>query len=88
MVLRAGLGVMKREKKKGCKAKYPKLFLNFNVLYSIYRVVHASVRLKHSLVLTGMFRFKPASQFVEPYHRAVNCALNMEDLISNNFFIQ
>jgi hypothetical protein len=30
-----------------------------------------------------MFRFKPASKFVERYHPVVSCALNMEDLISN-----
>jgi hypothetical protein len=43
-----------------------------------------SVTLKHSLVLTGMFTFKPASRFVERYHIVVGCALNMEGLISNN----
>jgi hypothetical protein len=40
---------------------------------------------KHSLILTKMFRLKPASQFVELYNSVVSCALNMEDLISNNF---
>jgi hypothetical protein len=40
---------------------------------------------KHSPVLMGMFRCKPASLFVERYHGVVSCALNMEDLISNNF---
>jgi hypothetical protein len=30
-----------------------------------------------------MFRYKPAIQFVEPYHCVVSCALNMGDLISN-----
>jgi hypothetical protein len=44
-----------------------------------------SVNLKHSLALTGMFRIKPASQFVERYHRVVSCASNMEDLIPNSF---
>jgi hypothetical protein len=29
-----------------------------------------------------MFGFKTASQFLERYHSVVNCALNMEDLIS------
>jgi hypothetical protein len=43
-----------------------------------------SVNLKYSLVLTSMFRFKRANQFVERYHSFVSCALNMEDLISNN----
>jgi hypothetical protein len=44
-----------------------------------------SVNLKHSLVLNGIFRFRPVSQFVERYHSIVSCALNVEDLISNNF---
>jgi hypothetical protein len=35
---------------------------------SIYRAARKPVTLEHSLVLTGMFRFKPASQFVERYH--------------------
>jgi hypothetical protein len=48
-------------------------------------VAQKSVNLKHSLVVTGMFRFKPATQFVERYHSVVSCALNTEDLISNNF---
>jgi hypothetical protein len=30
----------------------------------------------------GMFRFKPASQFVVRYHSVVSCALNMQGLIS------
>jgi hypothetical protein len=54
-------------------------------LTTIYRVAQKSVNLKHSLVLEGMFRFKPVSKFVERYHSAVNCALSMEDLISNSF---
>jgi hypothetical protein len=33
-----------------------------------------------------MFGFNPARQIVELYHRVVSCALNMEDLISNNFY--
>jgi hypothetical protein len=45
-----------------------------------------SVNLKHSLVFTEMFRFKPVSQFVKIHHSIMSCALNMEDLISNNFF--
>jgi hypothetical protein len=44
-----------------------------------------SVDLKHSLVLTGMFRFKPANSFVEQYHSVVSCAFNIEVLISSNF---
>jgi hypothetical protein len=33
----------------------------------LYRVAQNSVNLKHSLVLTGIFRCKPTSQFVERY---------------------
>jgi hypothetical protein len=33
----------------------------------------------------GMFTFKPANQFVERYQSVMSYALNMEDLISNNF---
>jgi hypothetical protein len=43
-----------------------------------------SVNLKHSLVLTGIFIFKAASQFGERYHGVVSCALTMEDLISKS----
>jgi hypothetical protein len=50
------------------------------------RIAQRSVNFKYSLVLTEMFRFTPASQFVEPYHSAVSCALKMEDLIPNFFF--
>jgi hypothetical protein len=49
-----------------------------------YKVTQKSVNLKQSFVLTGMFGIKPASQFVELYHSVVSCALNTEDLISNN----
>jgi hypothetical protein len=48
------------------------------------RMAQQSVNLKCSLVLTGMFRLKPASQFVEVYRRIVNCALKMEEFISNS----
>jgi hypothetical protein len=48
-------------------------------------VAQKSVNLKRSPLLTGMFRFKPVSQFVERYHSVASCALNMEDLISNIF---
>jgi hypothetical protein len=34
-----------------------------------------------------MLRFKPAIQFVEQYHSVVSCALNMEDRILNNYFV-
>jgi hypothetical protein len=44
-----------------------------------------SFNLKYSLVLTVMFRYQSASQFVERHHSVMSCSLNMEDLISNNF---
>jgi hypothetical protein len=44
----------------------------------IYRWAKKSANLKHTLALTGMFRFKPASQFVERYHSVMNYALSME----------
>jgi hypothetical protein len=37
-----------------------------------------SANLEHSLVLTGIFIFKPARQFAERYHSVVNFALNIE----------
>jgi hypothetical protein len=40
--------------------------------------------MKYSVVLTEMFRFKPASEFVGMYHSVVTCALNM-GITSNNF---
>jgi hypothetical protein len=52
----------------------------------INRMPQKPVNLKYSLVLTGMFGFKPANQYVERYHSVVNGALNMEDIISNNFY--
>jgi ethanolamine utilization cobalamin adenosyltransferase len=33
----------------------------------------------------NVFIFKPARQYVKRYHSVLNCALNMENLISNNF---
>jgi hypothetical protein len=50
----------------------------------LYRIVHRSLNLKHSLVLTGMFRFKPTNQFAERCHSVVGCALNVEDFILNH----
>jgi hypothetical protein len=47
----------------------------------IHRVAQKSVNRKYSLVITGMFRFKLFSQFVERYRSVVSCVLNMEDLI-------
>jgi hypothetical protein len=54
---------------------------NADLLNRKYRLGKRSVNLKYFLVLTGMFRFKLTSQFVERYHSIFNCALNMEDLI-------
>jgi hypothetical protein len=34
-----------------------------------------------------MLRFTLAHQYTEQYHNVVSCALNIEDLISNNFFL-
>jgi hypothetical protein len=33
-----------------------------------------------------MFRFKTVSQFAEPYHSIVSCALKKEVRILNNFY--
>jgi hypothetical protein len=52
-----------------------------------YRVIKKSVNLKHSLALTGRFRFKPANQFEVWYHSIVNCELNIQDLSSNNLYV-
>jgi hypothetical protein len=57
---------------------------NADLLNRKYRLGKTSVNLKYSLVLTEMFRLRPASQFVERYHSIFSCALNMEDLILNN----
>jgi hypothetical protein len=48
-------------------------------------VAQKSVNLNYSPVLKGMFRFKPASQYVEGYHSVAGCAFNMEDLIRDIF---
>jgi hypothetical protein len=40
---------------------------------------------EYSLTLTGIFRFECASQLEERYHGVLICALNMNDVISNNF---
>jgi hypothetical protein len=42
------------------------------------------VNLKYSRLVTGVFTFKPASQFEERHHSVVSYALNMEDPISKN----
>jgi hypothetical protein len=55
------------------------------IIHIKYRVVQKSVKLKYSVVLTVMFRFKVTSQFVERYRSAVICAVDMEVLILNNF---
>jgi hypothetical protein len=41
-----------------------------------------SVNPKYSPILTGMFKFKPVSQFVGRCHSVVNCSLSTKDLIS------
>jgi hypothetical protein len=63
------------------------LYINVEPLYEhlTYKVPQKLVNVKHSLVLTGMLRFTPASQLVERYHSVAVCAVNMEDLIQNNF---
>jgi hypothetical protein len=38
-----------------------------------------------NLVLTGIFRFQPANQFVGRYHTVVSCTMNMEDIILKSF---
>jgi hypothetical protein len=37
----------------------------------------------YCLVLMGILRVKPTSQFLEQCHGVVSCPLNMDDLISN-----
>jgi hypothetical protein len=49
------------------------------------QVAKESVNLKHSLTLTGVFRFILDSQFVERYHSVESYGLNVECHISNNF---
>jgi hypothetical protein len=49
-------------------------------------VAQMSINLESSFILTRMFRFKCVRQFVEMYEGVVVCVLNMEDLISNNFY--
>jgi hypothetical protein len=44
-----------------------------------------SVNLKCSHILTGFFGYKFSSQFAESYHRILSSALNLKNLISNNF---
>jgi hypothetical protein len=56
-------------------------------IYNAYKETQKSVNLKHSLLLTGLSRFKPASQFVERFRSIMSCELNMEDLISKNVCI-
>jgi hypothetical protein len=58
---------------------------NADLLTRKYRLGKMSVNFKYSLVLTGMFTFKPASQLVECYHSVVSCALTTEELIQKNF---
>jgi hypothetical protein len=44
-------------------------------------VAQKSVNLKHSSVLTGMYRFKHASQFLERHSSVLSCAVDIEDLV-------
>jgi hypothetical protein len=68
-----------------CKYEHVELVLLCGRTKFKYRVAPKSVNLRHSLVFAGIFRFKPAGQFVE-HHSIVSCTLNMEDLISKNFY--
>jgi hypothetical protein len=43
------------------------------------RVAQKPVNLKYSPVLTGMFEFKPSSQFVGGHHSIVSYVLNKEN---------
>jgi hypothetical protein len=52
----------------------------------IHRVIQKSVNLKHSLVLTGVFSFETADQFVERCHSVVSCVMNMKDLFLKIFY--
>jgi hypothetical protein len=51
--------------------------------FIVYRVSSRPVSLKYCLVLTGMFRFRTAGQYLERCHSAMN-SLNMKDVFSNN----
>jgi hypothetical protein len=62
-----------------------KLIIYYDTLMNTYRVTQKSVNIKHSLISVGMFRLKPASQFVQWHYGIVSCALNMKTLISKNF---
>jgi hypothetical protein len=62
------------------------VLLQYNVFKHKYRMAQKSVNLKHSLVLMGMFRFKPVIHSVKGHHSVVSCALNTEDLILSNFY--
>jgi hypothetical protein len=52
---------------------------SYQILVNKYRMT------QKSLVITRMFRFKPANQFPERYHGVLSCTLNIEDLFSNIF---
>jgi hypothetical protein len=54
-------------------------------LFVSYRVATKSIHQKYYVVLTGMLRYKPVTEFVERYYSTVNCTLSADDLISNNF---
>jgi hypothetical protein len=72
---------------RGCLLSHPfQLIICCHLIIRLYIQDGSKVTLpKYSLVLTVMFRFKPAMQCVERSHSVVSRVLNMEDLISNNF---
>jgi hypothetical protein len=57
---------------------------NFKIKNLIIQRGPESVKPKYSLVLKGMFTFKPVSHFVVFYYKSVSSSLNMEDIILNN----
>jgi hypothetical protein len=56
------------------------------VSFEPYSEAQKSFKINHSLILKGMFRFKPVSQFAEEYHSIVSCQLNMKNLLLNSFY--
>jgi hypothetical protein len=57
-----------------------------SMILNIYRQTQKSVNQKYSLLLTGMFRIERPSIFLQGYHSVVSWVLNMENIISNDFF--
>jgi hypothetical protein len=52
----------------------------------VYRMTQNSVIRKYSVVLRGLIRLEPASQFVEQYYSVVSYILNMGDLVDSKEF--